>query len=264
MKKFKILFTILIAVALVFSLAACNGEDEPNDNNGEELDDEVVYLVGTDAAYPPFEMLEGDDVVGFDIDIIKAVAEAAGIKINVEHTGWDPLMNGLDNGSVDIGISAITIRADRQERYDFSEPYFEANQLIMVKKGSGVTELADLEGKNIGVQTATTGNFVVADAFGKTYKGIKGYDDLPSAVDDLLLGRLDAVVTDNAVLQEYLKVVAKDGYELIKDPAFEIEKYGIAVLKDRDDGLLEKINEGLKKIKADGTYDKIFNKYFAE
>lgn len=263
-KKFKLFFTVLITVALVFSLAACDGTEEPNDEGTDEPVEEVVYLAGTDAAFPPFEMLEGDKVVGFDADILQAIAEAADIKIELKHTGWDPLFNGLDNGSLDIGIAAITIRDDRLELYDFSDPYFEANQLIMVREDSDVTSLADLAGKQIGVQTATTGNFVVADAFGETYKGIKGYDDIPAAVDDLLLGRLDAIVTDNAVIQEYLKVVAKDGYKLIKDPSFEVEQYGIAFLKGRDDGLIEKVNEGLKQIKADGTYDQIFSKYFAE
>ncbi len=135
--------------------------------------------------------------------------------------------------------------------------------MIMVKEGSGVTKLTDLAGKKIGVQTATTGNFVVADTFGDTYEGIHGYDDTPAAVDDLLLGRLDAVVIDNAVLQEYLKVVAKTGYELVLDPDFEIEEYGI-IAKIGNEDLIAKVSAGLKKIKADGTYANIYDKYFAE
>ncbi len=268
MKKFKVLFTLVIAVALIFSLAACNGsaEDEPN-NDVDNGTTDKVYVVGTDAEYPPMESIdENGNYIGFDMDIIRAIAEAAGIKIEIKHTGWDPMFAGLDNGSIDLGISSITIREDRQKLYDFTDPYFQANQLMMVKKGSGITKLADLAGKNIGVQTATTGNFVVADAFGETYAGIKGYNEAPAAVDDLLLGRLDAVVIDNAVLQEYLKVVptAASGFELVKDPEFEVENYGIAAKKGRTDGLINKVNEGLKKIKANGTYDEIFSKYFGE
>lgn len=265
MKKFRVLLTILIAVALVFTLSACGGTKEPagDKGDGDKGPVEKTYVVGTDAAYPPMEYMDGNDIVGFDIDLIKAVAEAAGIKIKIEHTGWDPLFSGIDNGSVDLGISSITITEKRKESYIFSDPYFEATQLIMVKEGSGVTKLTDLAGKKIGVQTATTGNFVVADTFGDTYEGIHGYDDTPAAVDDLLLGRLDAVVIDNAVLQEYLKVVAKTGYELVLDPDFEIEEYGI-IAKIGNEDLIAKVSAGLKKIKADGTYANIYDKYFAE
>ncbi len=266
MKKFRVLFTLLIAVALVFTLSACGGTDEPSGDNGggDKGPVEKTYVVGTDAAYAPMEYMDGNDIVGFDIDLIKAAAKAAGIKIDIKHTGWDPLFAGLDNGSIDLGISSITITDERKKIYDFTNPYFDSNQLIMVREDSTVEKLLDLEGKNIGVQVATTGNFVVADAFGETYAGIKAYDDAPSAVDDLMLGRLDAVVIDKPVLENILKVVAKEGYRLIQDPDFEIEQYGIIALKNRDDGVIEKMNEGLAAIKADGTLDQIFNKYFAE
>lgn len=225
--------------------------------------EEKVYKIGTDAAYPPFEKQEGGQIVGFDADVLNAIAEAAGIKVELFHAGWDPLFEGIDRGTIDAGISAITITEDRKKVYDFSEPYFEASQLIMVPKDSTVTVLADLEGKKIGVQSATTGDLAVQEAFGKTYAGIKGYEDTPSAVDDLVIGRVDAVVADNAVLQEYLKVLNNDQFKVVKDPAFAVEYYGMMVKKGNTE-LLAKLNEGLKIIKENGKYDEIFNKYFAE
>lgn len=168
-----------------------------------------VYRIGTDAAYPPFELQQGGEIVGYDVDILAAVAEAAGFEYELFHAGWDPLFDGIDKGNIDAGISAITITEDRKQLYDFSDPYFEATQLIMVPQDADVTSLADLKGMKIGVQSATTGHIVVQEAFGKTYEGIKGYEDTPAAVDDLIAGRLDAVVADNAVLQEYLKVLKK-------------------------------------------------------
>lgn len=231
--------------------------------NSEKSEDAKTYIIGTDAAYPPFEKQAADKIVGFDIDIINAIAEKTGIKIEVKHTGWDPLFEGIDTGTVDAGISAITITDVRKETYDFSDPYFEATQLIMVAKDSNVASLQDLAGLKIGVQGATTGHIVVQEAFGKTYAGIKAYEDTPMAVDDLLLGRVDAVVADNAVLQEYLKVLNNDDFKLIKDSSFEIESYGMMVKKGNTE-ILAKLNEGLKKIKEDGTYDKIFQQYFAE
>ncbi len=255
MKKTTIILFVLVFIISSIGLAGCSSSNTASSGK--------VIQVGTDAAYPPFEKQEGGKIVGFDVDIFNAVAEEAGIKINIQHTGWDPLFEDIDKGTVDAGISAITITEDRKKLYDFSDPYFEATQLIMVSKDSNVTKLKDLDGKKIGVQSATTGDLAVQAVFGKTYSGLKGYDDTPAAVDDLLLGRLDAVVADNAVLQEYIKVIKNDNFKLVKDPSFEVEHYGIMVKKGNSD-LLAKINEGLKKIKENGTYDKIFNKYFGK
>lgn len=257
--KTKVMKLGLLSLVIIFAslgLAGCGGSE---DTTGADK----VYKIGTDAAYPPFEKQEGGQIVGFDIDIINAVAEAAGIKVEVVHTGWDPLLQGVENGTVDAGISAITINDDRKKTYDFTEPYFEASQLIMVPSDSNITSLKDLEGKKIGVQTATTGDIAVQEAFGKTYAGLKGYDDTPTAVDDLLVGRLDAVVADNVVLQEYLKVLDNDDFKVVKDPGFEAEYYGIMVKKGNAE-LLDKLNEGLKIIKENGKYDEIYNNYFGQ
>jgi glutamine transport system substrate-binding protein len=244
---------VLFVVVLAMSLAACGG----NQGSGD------AYVVGTDAAYPPFEKLDGEKIVGFDIDVLNAIAEAAGFQVDVQNTGWDPLFDGIDKDKVDFGISAITITEERKQKYDFSEPYFQATQLIMVSEDSPVTKLADLQGKKIGVQTATTGEAAVKKAFGDTYEGIRGFDDTPSAVDDMFNGRVDAVVADNAVLQEYLKKYPDKKIKLIKDDSFEVENYGLMVKKGNTE-LLAKINEGLKEIKENGTYDKIFNTYFGK
>ena len=141
--------------------------------------------------------------------MIKAVAEAEGLKVQVEHTGWDGLFEAVDSGKVDAGISAITITKKRKKKYDFSEPYFEAKQLILVPNDSDVSSLKDLKGKKIGVQSGTTGEIVVQKAFGKTYEGIRGYDDTPGAIDDLVIGRIDAVVADNGVVLDYMKKLPK-------------------------------------------------------
>ncbi len=222
-----------------------------------------VYVVGTDAAYPPFEKMEADKITGFSMDVIQAVADAAGIKIEVKNTGWDPLFDGLEKGTVDIGISSITITEKRKEKYDFSEPYFEANQLILVAEDAAVTKLADLQGKKIGVQTATTGEEVVKKAFGDTYEGIKGYDDTPSAVDDFFNGRVDAVVADNGVLSYFAKKMNGKKFKLVKDDSFEKEFYGIMVKKGNTE-LLNKINQGLKTIKDNGKLQEIHKQYFGE
>ncbi|PTM56700.1 basic amino acid ABC transporter substrate-binding protein [Desmospora activa] len=245
-----------VPLAVIALLAGCSGT--ASDGNG-------VIKVGTDAVYPPFETQKGNgEIVGFDIDIIQAIAEAEEMEISVHHTGWDPLFEAIDRGQMDMGISAATITEDRKKKYDFSEPYFEAKQLILVPENADVKSLADLKGKKIGVQSATTGEAVVTKAFGKTYKGLRGYDDTPGAIDDLVAGRVDAVVADNGVVQDYMKKKLEGGkFKTIEDDSFDPEFYGIIVKKGNQE-MLDKINSGLEKIQNDGTYDKIYNKWFGD
>ncbi|SEM78492.1 basic amino acid ABC transporter substrate-binding protein [Lihuaxuella thermophila] len=220
--------------------------------------------VGTDAQFPPFEKQEGDGrITGFDADLLQAIAKAGGFKADLQHTGWDPMFEGIDRGKLDAGIGGITITEERKKKYDFTEPYFEATQVILVPNSSSVKTLKELNGKKIGVQSATTGEKVVQDAFGKTYAGLKGYDDLPSAVEDLKLGRLDAVVADNAVVMEYVKKLGNSQFKIVEDPSIPKEQYGL-IVKKGNKKVLDQLNAGLKKIREDGTYDKIYEKYFGK
>lgn len=257
----KWLASLALTVSVGLLLTACGGGQ--SSGGATSGGGEKVYQVGTDAAYPPFEKMEADKITGFDIEVIQAIADAAGIKIEVKNTGWDPLFDGIDKGTVDIGISAITITDERKQKYDFSEPYFEANQLILLPEDSPITKLEELKGKKIGVQSATTGEQVVKKAFGDTYEGLKGYVDTPSAVDDFFNGRVDAVVADNAVLQDYAKKVTDKKYKLVKDDSFEVENYGIMVKKGNTD-VLNKVNQGLKTIKENGKLQEIHDKYFGK
>ncbi|MGQ7277818.1 basic amino acid ABC transporter substrate-binding protein [Brevibacillus thermoruber] len=261
----KWLMSLVLTVGVGLLVSACGTGDKPaasgSGSSGGGGAAEKVYVVGTDAAYPPFQMMEADKISGHDIDVMNAIAEAAGFKIEWKNTGWDPLFDGLDRGTVDIGISSITIREDRKKKYDFSEPYFEANQLILVPENSPVTKLADLKGKKIGVQAATTGELVVQKAFGNTYEGLKGYDDMPSAIDDFYNGRVDAVVGDDGMIKYYVKKFKDKKFKMIKDDSFEKEYYGIIVKKGNTE-LLNKINAGLKTIKENGKLQEIYNRYF--
>lgn len=257
----KWLATLALTIGFGMVAAGCGSGAAPS-SGASGGSGEKVYVVGTDAAYPPFQVLEADGkITGHDIDVMNAVAEAGGFKIEWRNTGWDPLFDGLDKGTVDIGISSITITDKRKEKYDFSDSYFVANQLILVPEDSPVTKLADLEGKNIGVQAATTGEEVVKKAFGDTYAGLKGYDDMPSSVDDFFNGRVDAVVGDNGVIAFYAKKNPGKKFKLVDDQSFEKEYYGIMVKKGNTE-ILNKINDGLKKIKENGKLQEIYNQYF--
>lgn len=254
MGKMRFCMIILSLVSSLFLLAGC----------GSPAEKENDIKVGTNAEFPPFEKLEGNGkITGFDAEILSAVAEAENLSLDFQHVGWDVMLNGVARGRLDAGISAITITKERQKIYDFTEPYFEAKQVILVPSASQVKTLKDLEGKKIGVQSSTTGEQVVQKAFGNTYPGLKRYDVISSAVEDLKLGRIDAVVVDEAVNAEYLKKLGKSQFKTVQDPSMPSESYGMIVKKGNRE-LLNQLNAGLKKIKQNGTYDKIYAKYFGD
>ncbi len=253
MKK-RLCMIILLAVAMLAVITGCSSQ---------KSDDQVVNA-GTNAEFPPFEKMEGSgEITGFDAELIQAITQAENLQLDFKHYGWDNMLNAVAHGQIDAGIAAVTITDERKKMYDFTAPYFEAKQVVLVPKSSPVQSLQDLKGKNIGVQSATTGEKVVQQAFGKTYPGLKRYDVVSSAIDDLKWNRLDAVVVDEAVNKEYIKQLGEEKYKTIEDPSIPKEYYGIIVKKGNNE-LLNRLNAGLKKIRENGTYDKIYNKYFGE
>lgn len=221
-----------------------------------------VYVVGTDAAYAPFESeTPQKEIVGFDIDVVKAVAQKAGIEVKFINTPWEGIFNTLAQGDRDLLVSAITITEERKQTMDFSDPYFDAQQLIAVKANSKVTKFDELKKLKVGVQTGTTGDEVVTKLQGKTSANIKRFESTPLALKELESGGVDAVVADNGVVINYVANNSGSKFKTVADKAFQNEQYGIAVKKGNAD-LLGKINKGLADIKADGTYDKIYAQYF--
>jgi polar amino acid transport system substrate-binding protein len=220
-----------------------------------------VYTVGTDAAYAPFESQnETGEIVGFDIDIVRAVADKAGLQVKFINTPWEGIFNALKQGDRDLLVSSITITDERRQSMDFSEPYFDAHQLIAVRGDSKVTRFQDLEALRVGVQTGTTGDETITKLQGKNSVNIKRFESTPLALKELESGGIDAVVADNGVVINYVANNAASRFRMVNDPAFVPEHYGIAVRKG-DAALLAKLNQGLAAIRADGTYDRIHAKY---
>ncbi|HNX70091.1 basic amino acid ABC transporter substrate-binding protein, partial [Rivihabitans pingtungensis] len=148
------------------------------------------YVVGTDAAYAPFEFEnEKKEVEGFDMDVLRAVADKAGFKVKFVNTPWEGIFATLAQGDRDMVISAVTITDERKQSMDFSDPYFEARQLIAIGKGvTDVKKFADLKGKKVAVQTGTTGDEVVQKLLGKTSADIKRFESTPLALKELESG----------------------------------------------------------------------------
>lgn len=267
MKKTKGLMiagTLLLGLVAAGCGASKTPAPAPNQGGGSSAPAPQVkeYVVGTDAAYAPFESVnDKNEIVGFDIEVMKAISDKAGFKVKFENTPWEGIFNSLQNGERDLLISAITITDERKADKDFSEPYFEAQQLIAVPKNSSIAKFEDLKGKKVGVQNGTTGDEVVKKLLGETSPNIKRFESTPLALKELENGGVDAVVADNGVVLEYVKNNSDKGFKTISDNSFEKEFYGIAVKKGNKE-VLDKVNQGLKKIKDDGTYQKIYDKYF--
>lgn len=221
-----------------------------------------VYVVGTDAAYAPFESEnEKQEIVGFDIDVVRAIAQKAGFEVKFVNTPWEGIFNTLQQGDRDLLVSAITITDERKQTMDFSNPYFDAHQLIAVKADSKVARFEDLRKLRVGVQTGTTGDEVVAKLQGKNSTNIKRFESTPLALKELETGGVDAVVADNGVVSNYVANNTSAQFKTVSDQSFQPEQYGIAVKKGNAD-LLGLVNKGLADIKADGTYDQIYARYF--
>lgn len=248
-------------------LAACGKQEPPAPAAGASAPAAAapaakVYVVGTDAAYVPFESQnDKGEIVGFDIEVVQAVAKKAGIEVKFINTPWEGIFNSLNQGDRDLLVSAITITAERKQTMDFSTPYFDAQQLIAVKKDSKIAKFNDLKKLKVGVQNGTTGDEVVTKLQGKESPNIKRFEATPLALKELEAGGVDAVVADNGVVEHYVNNNSGAQFKTITDASFSPEQYGLAVKKGNTE-LLEKLNKGLADIKTDGTYDKIYAKYF--
>ncbi|GAW29317.1 basic amino acid ABC transporter substrate-binding protein [Carboxydocella sp. ULO1] len=260
---YKKLASMLLAASLVLTLAGCGGGQAAEEKKQGNEGGKQKIVVGTDAAYAPFEYVEEGTgkIVGFDAELMQAIGEAAGLEVEMKNIGWDGLIPGLKSGSVDAVISAMTITEERAREVSFSEPYFKAVQYIAIKEGAPYSKPEDLVGKKIGVQLNTTGHFAAEKIPGVNKADIRTFDTTPAALTELVNGGVEAVVADSPVVLEFIKKNpnAKVTYF---DPKFPQEdNYGIAVKKENTE-LLNKINEGLKKVKESGKYDELYKKYF--
>src|SRR5690625_1118319 len=252
-RKMKSLFVLGFLLIAVLALTACGGasDDGGSDDSADKL------IVGTEATYAPMEYIdENGEIVGIDIDFVNALAEEIGVEVEFQDIGWDPLFPAVKNGDIDFAVSSITITEKRKEEYDFTDPYYIANQLILVPEDSDVASFADLEDKVVAVQISTTGHEVVKELLGETSENIVAPDNLPLAIQEMINGNAEAVVGDNAPVIEYMKSNPDVKLKTVEDDSFEKEYYGL-MLKKGNTELLEKLNEGIQKLKESGKLAEI-------
>lgn len=255
---------IAAAVACsALALGACGGQSK--DASKAAADPSKVYRVAMNAEFAPFESRDSSgNVEGFDVDLMNAMAKAGNFKVEFKHQPWDSLFPALSNGDVDVVMSGVTITDDRKQSMDFTDPYFEITQVVLVPQGKKVASSADLKNlTKIGVATGYTGDFSVSKLLGNDSPKIARFETVPLLIKELENGGLDAVVSDSAVIANYVKNNPTKGMDFLTLPDFTVENYGIAARKG-DEATVKMLNDALKKVRENGEYDKIHAKYFAE
>lgn len=259
------LFGSVIAAAALVTVSACGGDDSGNGNGGEGSDlslvSEGTLTVCSDIPYEPFEMqAEGGGYTGFDIDLMREIAQGMGLELSVQDSGFDALQSGaaLAAGQCDIAASAMTITEDREENLDFSDPYYDSLQSLLVPSDSDIASIDDLSGKKLGVQQGTTGKAYAEENTPEDTQLISFPSDaeLYSAIQ---AGNIDAILQD---LPVNLNHTQEGDYEIVEEYDTQ-EQYGFAVKEEGSEALLEEVNAQLQELRDNGTYDKLYDKYFS-
>ena len=284
MKKF---MTLLLALAMVLSLAACGGGDKPAGDAGDSAPagtsdpadssapadsgtdapafttvEEGKLHMSTNAAFPPYEMTtDAGGFEGIDVEVAQAIAGKLGLELVVDDMGFDAALTAVQTGQSDIAMAGITVTEDRQQVMDFSDSYATGIQVVIVKEDSPIATLDDLSNAQmIGCQKATTGYIYCSDTpenggYGEDH--VTAYETGALAVMALVNGQIDAVVIDNEPAKAF---VAQNPGLKILDTEFAVEDYAIGVAKGNTD-LLHAINTAMAELIKEGTFQQIVDKY---
>ena len=242
MKKY---LALLLAAIMALSLAACASTSKTEETASAKL------TMATEATFPPYEYYDGDAIVGIDVEVAQAIAEKLGMELEVTDIAFDSIIPGIQAERYDVGAAGITITPDRQKNCDFSNPYFLANQVIVVNSGSDIQGKADLAGKTIAVQTGTTAEEYCMDN-GYSVLSFASNNDAQAA---LTSGKADAWVVDN----EAAARMAADQSLTVLDEAMTSEPYAFAFAKGSS--LVDQVNTALQELLQDGTVEKLFQEY---
>ena len=279
MKKVKKLAALLLAAGMTMSMAACTSAPSSDSSSSTASTDESVaeetsldrikeagkIVMATNAQFEPFEYIEGTEYKGIDIEISQKIADELGVELEIHDVKFESIIAEIKSGKADFAAAGMSIDPDRLKNVDFSNEYFSATQSIVVmKENSPVAKPEDLKDKVVGVQTGTTADTYVTDKDGKNNVGVKEvkrYNSFVDAVNDLMAGRLDAVVMDDFPAD---KLVEKNADKIMKlDDELTGEKYAIAVPKG-DEAMKELVNKVLADMEESGELDELFTKYIGE
>ena len=224
-----------------------------------------TYKIALNAEFAPFESITSEGKMeGFDIDLMDALGKAGGFQVEYKHQPWEGLFTTINTGDADAIISAVTMTDERKQTMAFSDPYYTITQIVLVPQGKSVASVNDLKNLDkVGVVTGQTGDLAVQKILGATSDKIVRYETFALAAKEIENGSVDVVISDSAVVANYVKNNGDKGFAMVQVPDFAEEHYGIAVGKDNTE-LLNTFNAALKTIKENGEYQKILDKYFAK
>jgi polar amino acid transport system substrate-binding protein len=264
MRSRLLLLFAIFALAVGGGFAAgCGGDDDDDGGDGGgggnlELIQEGQILAGTDTPFPPFEVGQPPNISSYDIEVVNAVAEKLGLEVTYQDTSFDTIFRDTAQGKFDLAVAASTITAERENTVDFSDPYYEANQGLVVTKDSDIASVDDLGGATVGAQDATTGEEYANNETDAA--SVRGFPEGPDAINALRAGQVDAVIIDEPVVIDALESQA--GGDIEQAQTIQTgELYGIAFAQDSDN-LREAFNGALKELKADGTIEDLYGRYF--
>ena len=257
MKKIISLVMVLVMATAVFSACGSKSSDSKSGGDGKQ-----VLSMATNAEFPPYEYVEGEDVVGIDVDIAQAIADKLGMELKVDNMNFDSIIPAITSGKDAIGAAGMTVTDERKKNVDFTDSYATGVQVVIVREDSKITDVKDLTTKGadntIGVQLGTTGDiYCTSDIQDKGFGKVQQFNKGADAVQAWVSGKIDCVVIDNQPAKEFVK--ANKGLKIL-DTEYVTEDYAIAVAKDNTE-LKDKINGALNELKAEGTIQKILDKY---
>lgn len=280
MKKF---FALILALVMSLSLVACGSTSGGSSTSAGSTSGSASgsagsasgtasatfttvesgkLIMSTNAQFPPYEMVADDGkgyentgFEGIDVELAYALAQKLGLQLVVDDMDFDSALLAVQQGKSDVVIAGVTVSPDRLVNMNFTDSYANGVQVVIVPQNSTISSIDDLKGKMIGTQRGTTGYIYCTDDYGEDY--VTAFDDGATAVQNLLAGKVDAVVIDSAPAKEYVK--ANAGLKIL-DTEYTNEDYAIGVSKDNT-ALLDALNSALAELKADGTVQSIIDKY---
>ena len=249
---------ILALMLAVLMVVACFTGCAPKGKTLAQVKEAGKLVIATSPDFEPFEYLDGDKVVGIEIEILELVCKELGVELEIEQIAFESVLNGIQAAKYDVAVSGITVTDARKKNMLFTDAYYEAAQAIVVKEGSAIASKADLAGKKVSVQTGTT-----ADEFCMTNGyTVSAFEANPDAQSALTSGKVDAWVIDNCTAEVMVEEYNASNTEklVILDEAMTTEPYAFAFAFGSED-LVEEINKIVNKLVADGTIKGIFEKY---
>lgn len=245
----KITALLLGATLAIGVMAGCG-------SNTSDKKDTIKFAAET--TYPPFEFADGDKYQGFDVDLANAIGKELGKKVEFVSMGFDALIPALQSGQIDAIASGMVITKAREEKINFSDPYYDVKLTMVVKKdNNSINSEADIAGKKVAAQIGTTGAFLAKE---KPNTEVKEFDTIPNMIQDLENGNVDIVMLDEPIAKYYIQKGGNKDLKIIP-VALQDHALGIGVAKNNPE-LLKDINAALKKLKANGEYKKLEDKWF--